>query len=97
MTFSVLTRSSRYAAIAFGVVVLFSHIIAQILQGLFRGNRKFVIVSFIENLKRVGNKLFGLNSEQTAQWEFSLLVLVTLIALCLLILYRRIRGVEIVK
>lgn len=110
MTFSVLTRSSRYAAIAFGVVVLFSHIISQSLQGLFRGNRMFLIVSFIENLKRVGNKLFGLSPlsplsrplgplspESSEQWEFSLLVLVALIALCLLVLYRRIRGVEIVK
>lgn len=93
---SSLTKSNRYAAIGFAVISLFTPVIYQILKNIFHTD-KIAPISFWANFQQLGNVLFGLRPRHPLHWIWSLLIILVIIGLCLWILHRRIRGVEITK
>lgn len=96
LTASSMTKNNRYAAIVFIAITMFTPIIYQILKNIFHTD-KVAPISFWANLQQLGNILFRLRPDYSSHWSWSLLIVLAIIALCLWILYRRIKGAEIVK
>jgi len=96
LTFSSLTKSNRYAAIGFVGISMFTPIIYQILKNIFHTD-KVALISFWANFQQLGDKLFGLRTDYSPHWIWSLLIILAIIGVCLFILHKRIRGVEITK
>lgn len=96
LALSSLTKSNRYAAISFVAIAFFTPIVFQILQGIFHSS-KMAPISFWANLQLLGDKLFGLRARYSSHWSWSLLVIVCIIGLCVWVLKRRIKSVEVVK
>ena len=96
LLFSSLTSNPRYATIGFCAVWFGSPVIYEILKAITRTSR-MAIVSIWANYDILGSALFNASHDHVVHWAWALLVLLTLIALCLFVLHRRIRAVEIVK
>ena len=96
LLFSSLTSNPRYATIGFCAVWFGLPIIYEVLRQITRSSRT-AIVSIWENYDILGSALFNASHDHVVHWAWSLLVLLALIALCLFVLHRRIRAVEIVK
>lgn len=96
LLFSSLTSNPRYATIGFCAVWFGSPIIYEVLRQITRSSRT-AIVSIWENYDILGSALFDASHQHVVHWVWALLVLLALIALCLFVLHRRIRAVEIVK
>ena len=96
LLFSSLTKSSRYATIGFCAVWFGTPVIYFILKEITRTSR-VALVSVWANYDRLGASLFAGDSGYAVHWFWSFLTLAVLIALCLFVLRRRIRAVEIVK
>ena len=96
LLFSSLTSNPRYATIGFCAVWFGSPVIYEVLKAITRSSRT-AIVSIWANYDILGSVLFNASHEHVVHWSLALLVLIALIALCLFVLHRRIRAVEIVK
>ena len=96
LLFSSLTSNPRYATIGFCAVWFGSPVIYEILKTITRSSRT-AIVSIWANYEILGSALFNASHDHVVHWVWALLVLLALIALCLFVLHRRIRAVEIVK
>ena len=96
LLFSSLTTNSRYATIGFCAVWFGLPVIHRILKEIIPSS-KVALVSVWANFDRLGNALFGLESSYNIHWSWTLLLLAALTAVCILVLRRRIRAVEIVK
>ena len=96
LLFSSLTSNPRYAIIGFCAVWFGSPIIQQMLRMGLRSS-KTAVVSLWANYDILGSTLFDDSHSHAVHWVWSLLTLLALIALCLFVLHRRIRAVEIVK
>ena len=96
LLFSSLTSNPRYATIGFCAVWFGSPVVYQILKTITRTSRT-AIVSIWANYDILGSALFNASHSHVVHWVWSLLVLLALIVLCLFVLHRRIRAVEIVK
>ncbi len=96
LLFSSLTSNPRYAIIGFCAVWFGSPVIYEVLKEITRTSRT-AIVSIWANYDILGLALFNAPHSHVVHWGWSLLVLLALIALCLFVLHRRIRAVEIVK
>ena len=96
LLFSSLTSNPRYATIGFCAVWFGSPVIYEVLKAITRSSRT-AIVSIWANYDILGSVLFNASHEHVVHWSLALLVLLALIALCLFVLHRRIRAVEIVK
>ena len=96
LLFSSLTSNPRYATIGFCAVWFGSPIIQKLLKGITRTS-KTAVVSIWANYDILGSALFDGSQHHAVHWGWSLLTVLALIGLCLFVLHRRIRAVEIVK
>ena len=96
LLFSSLTSNPRYATIGFCAVWFGSPIIQQLLKGITRTS-KTAVVSIWANYDILGSALFDGSHNHAVHWGWSLLTVLALIVLCIFVLHRRIRAVEIVK
>ena len=96
LVFSSLTSNSRYAIIGFCAVWFGTPVIYEILKVITRTS-KVALVSIWANYDILGTALFGDSPNYAMHWVWALLTQIALIALCIFVLHRRIRAVEIVK
>ena len=96
LVFSSLTSNSRYAIIGFCAVWFGTPVIYEILKAITRTS-KVALVSIWANYDILGTALFAVSRNYAVHWVWALLTQVALIALCIFVLHRRIRAVEIVK
>ena len=96
LVFSSLTSNSRYAIIGFCAVWFGTPVIYEILKVITRTS-KVALVSIWANYDILGTALFAVSRNYAVHWVWALLTQVALIALCIFVLHRRIRAVEIVK
>ena len=96
LLFSSLTSNPRYAIIGFCAVWFGSPVIYEILKTITRTS-KMALVSIWANYDILGTVLFAGSHDYAVHWAWALLIQIALIALCLFVLHRRIRAVEIVK
>lgn len=96
LAFSSLTKNNRYAAISFVAVSLFTPVIYKILKSIFHTD-KVALVSFWANFQQLGNISFRLRPGYSSHWVWSFLIILATTGICLWILHRRIKGVEITK
>ena len=96
LLFSSLTSNPRYATIGFCAVWFGTSVIYGVLKEITRTS-SFALVSLWANYDRLGTVLFANPPNYAVHWVWALLILVALVVLCLFVLHRRIRAVEIVK
>ena len=96
LVFSSLTTNSRYASIGFFAVWFGSPVIYEVIKAITRTS-KVALVSVWANYDILGTTIFGGSPDYSVHWVWALLTQITLIALCLFVLHRRIRAVEVVK
>lgn len=96
LVFSSLTSNSRYAIIGFCAVWFGTPVIYEILKVITRTS-KVALVSIWANYDILGTALFAVSRNYAVHWVWALLTQIALIALCIFVLHRRIRAVEIVK
>jgi ABC-2 type transport system permease protein len=92
---SSLSKSSRFVAVMFAGLLLFTRSI----QGMFwlmTRSSAASLVSPTASLDQVGDVVFRVAPRFATPWQASLLVVVLLIAGSMLVLERRVRGVEVV-
>lgn len=94
LALSSLTKNSRYVAISFAAIVLFTPVVFQILKNIFRSS-KMAPISFWANLLLLGNKLFGLRPSYSSNWGWSMLIFLGIIGFCIWILNRKIRSLPL--
>jgi ABC-type transport system involved in multi-copper enzyme maturation permease subunit len=95
LALSSLSSSSRYVGILYTGLVFFTEAMFGVLRFITGGTRVSWI-SFPANLGQVGNVVFRLPPKYQTPWIVSLMMLLALIAASMLILERRVRGVEVV-
>jgi len=95
LALSSLSKSSRYVAILYSMVIFFSQAIYGVLYAVTRSTA-FSWVSFSANLSQIGSLIFRQRLPYDTPWPVSLLMIVGLIVLSGVILERRVRGVEVV-
>ena len=96
LLFSSLTSNPRYAIIGFCAVWFGSPIIYEILTAITRTS-KMALVSIWAHYDILGTILFAGSHNYAVHWVWALLIQIALIVVCLFVLHRRIRAVEIVK
>ena len=96
LLFSSLTSNPRYATIGFCAVWFGLPVIHEVLRLITRSSRT-AIISLWANYDILGSALFNASHDHVVHWAWALLVLLAVMALCLFVLHRRIRAVEIVK
>ena len=96
LLFSSLTSNPRYAIIGFCAVWFGSPVIYEVLKTITRTS-KMALVSIWAHYDILGTVLFAGSHNYAVHWTWALLTQIALIAVCLFVLRRRIRAVEIVK
>jgi len=96
LALSSLSKSSRYVAILYAMVLFFSSAIYGVLYAVTRSSN-FSWISLSADLEQVGNIIFRMPAKYDTPWPVSLLVIIVAIALCGWVLERRVRGVEVVS
>ncbi len=77
------------------MVIFFTTAIYGVLYAVTRSSG-FSWISLNANLEQVGNVIFRMPAKYDTPWPVSALVIVVIVAICGLILERRVRGVEVV-
>jgi ABC-2 type transport system permease protein len=95
LALSSLSKSSRYVAILYAGIMLFTNAIYGVLR-LVTGSNKVSWVSFTASLDQVCDAIFRLPLRYETPVAVSLIVLVALIVVSISVLERRVRGVEVV-
>jgi len=96
LALSSLSKSARYVAILYAMVLFFSSAIYGVLYAVTRSS-SFSWISLSADLEQVGNIIFRMPAKYDTPWPVSLLVIVVTVALCGWVLERRVRGVEVVS
>jgi ABC-2 type transport system permease protein len=95
LALSSLSNSSRYVAILYAGVIFLTQAIYGVLRGV-TGDSSWAWVSFSANLARLGDLIFRLPPEYDTPWPVSALIIAGVIVLSVVVLERRVRGVEVV-
>ena len=95
LALSSLSNSSRYVGILYAAVIFFTQAIYGVLYAVTRST-SLSWVSFSANLTQVGDVIFRLPPEYDTPWPVSALIIAGVIAASVLVLERRVRGVEVV-
>ncbi len=90
------SRNARYVAILVFTTYLFSDVISGILGGIFR-TPYMILFSLRGNLMQAGAFLFGRKPPVAIPVFWSFAVLAAIVVLALVVLDRKIRGVEVIK
>jgi ABC-2 type transport system permease protein len=97
LALSSLSNSSRYVAILYAGAIFFTSSVFGVTQAV-NGRTSFSWVSPTASLGQVGNIIFHMPAlYRDTPWAVSMLVLVGIIAASILVLERRVRGVEVVS
>jgi len=96
LALSSLSKSARYVAILYAMVLFFSSAIYGVLYAVTRSS-SFSWISLSADLEQVGNIIFRMPAKYDTPWPVSLLVIVMTVAVCGWVLERRVRGVEVVS
>ena len=95
LALSSLSKSSRYVAIMYTGIMLFTNAIYGVLRLVTRGT-SVSWVSFTASLEQVGDVIFRVPPSYDTPVLVSFIVLLGLVVISLSILERRVRGVEVV-
>ena len=95
LALSAVTRSSRYTAISFIAILIGTPIFSEILKEAL-DLKSAVFISYWENIYIIGRRLFGLSGGPD-NWYWALPVVLGIIGICVGIMIRKVKGVEIVK
>jgi ABC-type transport system involved in multi-copper enzyme maturation permease subunit len=95
LALSSLSKSSRYVAILYAGVVFFSQAVYGVLF-LATGSTALSWISVPSNIAQVARAIFRLPPEYSTPWPVSLLVLGVVMLAAIVVLERRVRGVEVV-
>jgi ABC-2 type transport system permease protein len=95
LALSSLSRSRRFAAMLYAVLVIFAGAIGRVLQTA-TGHVGWVLLSPQNTLAVVTDALFGLSSDTDIPVAVALVTIAALLTLCLVILGRRVRAVDVV-
>jgi hypothetical protein len=93
---SSLSKNKRYVAVLIFAVYIFSDIIAAILNEIFR-TPYVALFSLKVNLQQMGALLFQQKPQYAVPWFYSLLVLASVCALTVVVLRKKIKGIEVIK
>ncbi|MBD3182040.1 hypothetical protein GF312_07100 [Candidatus Poribacteria bacterium] len=94
LALSSISKNSRYAAISFIAILIGTPIFSETTRNIFDiGAARYI--SYWTNLFAVGRKLFRLSLNY--QWEWSAIIIISLVIFCFCLVYRRINGIDIVK
>jgi len=93
---SSLSRNRRYASVLLFLIYILSDVFFGIFYGLFQ-QPVFCLLSFRANLQQVGAALFRTATPYPVPWIFSALVLAALCGTAMLVLARKVRGVEVIR
>jgi ABC-2 type transport system permease protein len=96
LALSSLSKSARYVAILYAMVLFFTSAIYGVLYAVTRSS-SFSWISLSADLEQVGNIIFRMPAKYDTPWPVSLLVIVVTLAVCGWVLERRVRGVEVVS
>lgn len=94
LALSSMTKSSRYAAISFAAILTGTPLFSELLRGVLK-LKPAIFASYWSNLYILGRQLFGMSSPD--RWYWATLILVGIMGICIWIMHRKVKGVEIVK
>jgi ABC-2 type transport system permease protein len=95
LALSALSKSARYVAILYAMVLFFSSAVYGVLYAVTRTSA-FSWISLSADIEQIGNIIFRMPPKYDTPWPVSLLVILVTVAVCGLVLERRVRGVEVV-
>ena len=96
LALSSLSTSARYTAMLYAGGLFFTAAVFGILRGA-TGSSMLAWLSLRANVEQIGDVIFRVPPRFESPWPLSLLVVAALIGLSVLVLERRVRGVEVVK
>ncbi len=97
LALSSLSNSSRFVAILYAGAIFFTDSVYGVLYAV-TGSSALSWISPSGNLRQVGNVIFRMRPlYPDTPWQLSLAMVVIIITACMLILERRVRGVEVVS
>jgi ABC-type transport system involved in multi-copper enzyme maturation permease subunit len=95
LALSSLSRSRRFAAMLYALVVIFAGAIERVLQTA-TGAAGWVLLSPQNTLLVIADALFGIEAETEIPVAVALIAIVALLGICVVVLERRVRAVDIV-
>jgi ABC-2 type transport system permease protein len=95
LALSSLTKSRRFVSIMYAGVTFFSFAMYQVLRGITT-SRTWAVISPIEMLDVIANAIFRGRGQPAVPVYVAVIVVFVMIGVAMLILERRIRGVEVV-
>jgi len=95
LALSALTKNGRFAGILYAFLFIFTQGVFTVFENVTRGS-EIAWISFKANLEQVSDVLFRMQPSYDTPWGVSLGVLLAIVALAILVLNRRVRGVEVV-
>jgi ABC-type transport system involved in multi-copper enzyme maturation permease subunit len=95
LALSSITKNNRYSAIILMSIIIGSPVLGALLKVIFRSGW-VDYVPYWYNIGVLGRNIFGLPGNPTA-WHWSAPIMAILTAVCIWIMYRKVKGVEIVK
>jgi len=95
LALSSLSRSRRFAAMLYALVVIFAGAIERVLQTA-TGAAGWVLLSPQNTLLVIADALFGIEAETEIPVAVALIAIVALLGICVVVLERRVRAVDVV-
>src|SRR5262245_50227238 len=95
LALSSLSRSRRFAAMLYALVVIFAGAVERVLQTA-TGAAGWVLLSPQNTLVVVTDALFGIEPETAIPAAAALIAIIALLGLCVVVLERRVRAVDVV-
>jgi ABC-2 type transport system permease protein len=95
LALSSLSTNSRFVGILYTGLIFFTAALAGVLR-FITASTSLSWISFSSNLTQVGDAIFRVPLHYQTPWPVSLLLIVALTVVSILVLERRVRGVEIV-
>jgi ABC-type transport system involved in multi-copper enzyme maturation permease subunit len=95
LALSSLSRSRRFAAMLYAIVVIFAGAIERVLQTA-TGAAGWVLLSPQNTLLVIADALFGIEAETEIPVAVALIAIVALLGICVVVLERRVRAVDVV-
>jgi ABC-2 type transport system permease protein len=96
LALSSLSKSSRYVAILYAGAYWFSHAVFGVIYAI-TGSTRLSWLSLPGNLNQVGDLIFRVQPRYSTPAVVSLVAMAVVIGVCIWVLERRVRGVEVVS
>jgi len=94
LALSSITKNNRFAAIILITIVFGTTVLNGMLWVIFRA-RWTHFTSYWNNIEMLGRELFGISKSPT-DWQWATPIILILTLVCVWIMYRKIKGIEIV-